>query len=460
MPLQEGLIVADRYRLVRSLRAGGMASVWVAHDTLLDAACALKLVDDERRDSAEVRIRFKREAKVAAQLRGPHVVHVFDHGVWDGIPFMAMELLEGEDLAERLHRLGPLDGASTQRIVAQVARALARAHALGIVHRDLKPENVFLVSTDDGEMVKVLDFGIAHHHEYSLRDKTTKTGSFLGTPYYMSPEQARGDAVDHRSDLWSLAVITWECLLGKPPFESEVLGRLFGMIMYDPLPVPSQVSSTLPAEFDDWWQRASARNRDERFQSAKELSDALALALHIERPTSVPSVLPQTGEFVQQTPVGTRAPQPSNSRTPHPVSRTSIVPPNIIKPKRRYHVLAAIVASFALGALAFNRVHNSTVDAAMPSAGSTLRSSAAGASVDTRPAEPRPEPVVAPTANDVIAVEQLPRVDHPKPAKGVTQRRAEPAKSGKVRPRPVRPDRLKPSQVQVNKPDDSADYGI
>jgi serine/threonine protein kinase len=293
MELTEGVVVAGRYRLVRRLATGGMGAVWLAHDNLLDAACALKLVDEEKRDSEEVRVRFEREARAAAQLRGAHVVDVFDHGIWEGIAYIAMEHLEGEDLAERLERVGRLEYEAVHRIIAQVSRALTRAHALGIVHRDLKPENIFLVASDDGEVAKVLDFGIARHQEYSLQDRRTKTGTFMGTPYYMSPEQARGEDVDYRSDLWALGVITWQCLIGKPPFESEALGALLGMIMYDPIPLPSSLDPSLPTAFDQWWQRATSRDREQRFQSAKELSDALGRALALKQPTVVQSLPPR-----------------------------------------------------------------------------------------------------------------------------------------------------------------------
>jgi serine/threonine protein kinase len=274
-----------------------MGKVWLAHDRLLDSPCALKLIDDDKAKSEEVRVRFSREAKVAAQLRGAHVVDVFEHGEWDGTPFIAMEFLDGEDLATRLERVGRLPAAETYRIVAHVARALARAHAYGIVHRDLKPENVFLVPGDDGEVAKVLDFGIAKHDQYSLTDKATKTGSLLGTPYYMSPEQARGKGIDHRSDLWSLGVIAFQCLTGAPPFESEALGELMGLILYEELPKPSAREPSLPAAVDEWWAKAAARDRDLRFSSAKELADALGVALGLAQNVAVPSVLPGRTSF-------------------------------------------------------------------------------------------------------------------------------------------------------------------
>jgi serine/threonine-protein kinase len=281
--LQPDVLVKERYRLVRPLAAGGMGSVWLARDTSLDVDCAMKFIDDAMLSSNEVRARFPREAKVAAQIRSPHVVDVFEYGVWDERPYIAMEYMEGEDLAQRLARYGLLDAESTYRIVAHVARALSRAHARGIVHRDLKPENVFLVDGDAGEVAKVLDFGIAQHNVYSLKDKATKTGSCVGTPFYMSPEQARAGTVDHRSDLWSLAVITFQCLSGRPPFSSSSLGALFGQIMYDPIPDPSVVAPHLPESLNEWWRKATERDPDARFQSAAELSDSLAVALGLQR---------------------------------------------------------------------------------------------------------------------------------------------------------------------------------
>ncbi|MFZ5890402.1 MAG: protein kinase domain-containing protein [Myxococcota bacterium] len=297
MDRTEGVLVAGRYRLVRKLGAGGMGAVWLAHDISLDSACALKLIDDEKAQSEEVRVRFEREARAAAQLRGAHVVDVFDHGEWEGTLYIAMEYLQGEDLGARLERVGRLDPASTYRVVAHVARALVRAHANGIVHRDLKPENIFLVQGDEEEIAKVLDFGIAKHDAYSLHDKATRTGSFLGTPFYVSPEQARGKSTDFRSDLWSLGIIVFQCLTGRPPFESEALGELMGLILYEELPRPSARNPELPATLDAWWERAAARDRELRFQSAKELADALGHALGLSRQVAIPSIAPRRPSY-------------------------------------------------------------------------------------------------------------------------------------------------------------------
>jgi len=291
-PLAPGIVIAERYRLERKLGAGGMGSVWLAADMSLSSTCAIKLVDPDKVGNEEVRVRFQREARAAAQIRSANVVDVFDHGLWLDMPFIVMEHLEGEDLGARLERQGRLDLRQTYDIVSQVSRALVRAHAMGIVHRDLKPENIFLVPGDDHEVAKVLDFGIAKLDQYSLRDKTTKTGSFMGTPYYMSPEQARGKNIDWRSDLWALGIIVFQCLTGKPPFESEALGDLMGMILYDPIPRITDRDPSLPPELEDFWQRAINRDRELRFQSAKELADALAETCILDR-REVPTLPPR-----------------------------------------------------------------------------------------------------------------------------------------------------------------------
>jgi serine/threonine protein kinase len=270
-----------------------MGSVWLATHLGLGIPCAVKFVEGEWRRQPEMVARFEREAKVEAQLRSPHVVHVLDHGVWNGTPYIAMELLQGESVADRLDRVGRLPLAATHRLVAHVARALTRAHAIGIVHRDLKPDNVYLVPDDDGEIAKVLDFGVAKWTSDWAVNSVTKTGLLVGTPLYMSPEQARGTKeIDFRADLWSLAVITFQCMTGELPFLSEGLGDLLAKIMFEPIPVPSNIVPGLPEGFDAWWARASSRDIETRFQSAKELSDELAIALGITGAATVAAAPP------------------------------------------------------------------------------------------------------------------------------------------------------------------------
>jgi eukaryotic-like serine/threonine-protein kinase len=278
--LVENAVVAGRFKLERLLGRGGMGSVWQAQHLGLDIPCAVKFIEGEFATMQEAHVRFEREAKAAAQLRSPHVVQILDHGLWEGRPYIAMELLEGEDLGKRIQRAGRLHPAELNTVLAQVCRALGKAHTLGIVHRDLKPDNIFLVRDDDREIAKVLDFGIAKSKSSDLvTGSNTRTGAMLGTPYYMSPEQAQGTkAVDSRSDLWSLAVIAYQCITGRLPFESEALGDLLIKIIVSPIPVPSQVAH-VPPGFDAWFARAASRDPSHRFQTAKEFSDSLALAV-------------------------------------------------------------------------------------------------------------------------------------------------------------------------------------
>ncbi len=279
-----GAVVAKRFRLIRELGTGNMGSVWLAHHLGLDAKCAVKLMANAALNDASSRTRFQLEAKAIATLQSPNIVRVLDYDVDEDTPFIAMELLEGEELAVRLYRLGCLDANATHHIVAQIARGLSKAHGAGIVHRDLKPENIFLARTDDGEIAKLLDFGIAKA-AFPGADTGTLAGAVLGTPQYMSPEQVRGASdIDHRADLWSLAVVAFECLLGRLPFDSQTLGDVFAQIVADPMPVPSRVAPPgvrIPPAFDRWWARAASRDVAGRFTSAQELSDALGKALGI-----------------------------------------------------------------------------------------------------------------------------------------------------------------------------------
>jgi serine/threonine protein kinase len=275
-----GTLVARRFRLVRELGRGNMGTVWLADHETLGVRCAVKFSSvDAERDPA-YRERFEREARSVAKLDSPNVVRVLDYDVFDGVPFLAMEWLSGEDLESRLRRVRRLRASEVHRLVTQVARGLERAHAAGIVHRDLKPGNIFLARSDRGEVAKILDFGLAKVTSVEGGEAMTQAGAVLGTPLYMSPEQARSVSdIDHRSDLWSLGVVTYECLLGKLPFDGPSLGEVFARIMFEPIPVPSAIDPDVPPAFDRWWARAACREVDGRFTSAREMADALGCAL-------------------------------------------------------------------------------------------------------------------------------------------------------------------------------------
>lgn len=272
----EDRVIAGRYRIVSKFGEGGMGSVWRAEHLTLGSEIAIKLIDPTVAKHPEVRARFMREAQAAAQLRSPHVVQILDYGIDEDTPFIAMELMEGESLADRLEHGGRLSPVDTSRIVTEVARALGKAHEAGIVHRDLKPDNIFLVKNDDVEIAKVLDFGVAKVTAFGSESAgMTSTGAVLGTPYYMSPEQAEGlKDLDHRTDLWALAVIAYECLLGVRPFVGDTLGAVFLSICTRPKPTPSLVSE-VPPGFDAWFDKGTSRVVADRFTTARELAQAL-----------------------------------------------------------------------------------------------------------------------------------------------------------------------------------------
>jgi serine/threonine-protein kinase len=265
-----------------------MGAVWEGRHSSLGTRVAIKFIDAEYAESQEARTRFDNEARAAATIQSKHAIQIYDHGVSDdGKPYIVMELLNGEPLDQRIERTQRLTLQDTTRIIRQVARALQRAHERGIVHRDLKPENIFLVRTpdEDDEIAKVLDFGIAKFKRLDGMGQSggvsssTKTGAVLGTPFYMSPEQARGlREVDHRTDLWSLGVIAFKCVSGVLPFEGVSVGDLLVKICTSAPPIPSHVVPGLPTSFDAWFARALEREPSRRFSSAQELADALAYA--------------------------------------------------------------------------------------------------------------------------------------------------------------------------------------
>jgi serine/threonine-protein kinase len=286
LPPTSSVLVAGKYQLVRRIGQGGMGSVWEGRHASLGTRVAIKFIEADYAENGEARSRFDREARAAASIQSKHAIQIFDHGVTeDGKPYIVMEMLSGEPLDKRIQRLGRMSLQDTARVLQQVGRALAQAHEKGIVHRDLKPENIFLVEDEDDEIAKVLDFGIAKIQggaEGAGLTSSTKTGAVLGTPYYMSPEQARGlRNVDHRTDVWSIGVIAFRAVTGVLPFEGESVGDLLVKICTSPIPVPSQQLPGLPPAFDTWFARALDREPSRRFATIAEATEALAYAAGI-----------------------------------------------------------------------------------------------------------------------------------------------------------------------------------
>jgi len=287
-----GGLIGGRFRLEQPLGRGAMGSVWTAWHTTLNVRVAIKFIGTELAAREDLRSRFEQEAQAAARIDSPHVVRVIDHGVDEtGRPYIAMEMLRGQSLADRLKQEPVLSVALLARIITHTAKGLAKAHKLGIIHRDIKPENLFLSEDDEeGVVVKVLDFGIAKATTFGGKAHQTGTGHLMGTPHYMSPEQALGNKqIDHRSDLYSLGVVAYRCLTGAVPFESGGLGALIVAITTQPHAPLSSRRPDLGTILDPWFAGALSKDPDQRFQNARDLARAFVEAARALDPNAVAS---------------------------------------------------------------------------------------------------------------------------------------------------------------------------
>jgi serine/threonine-protein kinase len=278
-----GTLLVGKYRVAREIGRGGMAAVYEAEQLSLGKKVAVKILASELAASTIVIERFFREARAAASVKSPYIVDVYDSGrLDDGRPFIAMELLEGESLYDRMARVRIIDVDTTIRVIVHTARGLVKAHGAGIVHRDLKPENIFLTKGEDGDDVcKILDFGLAKFYapvnpEEKAAKRLTREGAVFGTPAYMSPEQVKGQGnVDHRADLWALGCMAYECLIGRPVWNMDQgVAMTFASIATGPIPVPSAARGDLPPALDAWFKKCLERDPAKRYQSARELADA------------------------------------------------------------------------------------------------------------------------------------------------------------------------------------------
>jgi len=276
--MRAGEHVTPQVRLVRPIGAGGMGAVWVAEHLALKTEVAVKFILAGREQDSEARERFSREAEAAAQVKSPHVTQIFDHGLTeDGVPFIVMEMLEGEDLARYLHTHHRLPLREVSAFVTQICRALGRAHARGLIHRDVKPANIFLCDVGTSErFVKLLDFGVAKMVGDS--STATKSGSLTGTPVYMAPEQLLGARdLDHRADLWSVAVVAYEMMVGRRPLNEENAAAIGVRLHTRGMPRPSdglpELTRATADALDKWFAKAWAIDPKQRFDTALALAE-------------------------------------------------------------------------------------------------------------------------------------------------------------------------------------------
>ncbi|HMJ53001.1 MAG TPA: serine/threonine-protein kinase [Polyangiaceae bacterium] len=278
-----GEVVGGKWRVGALIGRGGMGAVYEGTNTSIGKKVALKFIDAEFARNVDIASRFQREAEAASLVESAHIVHIFDSGTTDaGLPYIVMELLRGEDLRGRINRLGRIACEEAVHIVAQTLRGLHRAHEAGIVHRDLKPDNVFLVDRDDDPLfAKIVDFGISKMMRRpgdpaGNAGTLTRQGVVLGTPFYMSPEQAQAFAdLDLRTDLWSLGAILFECLGGRPPHTGDAYEQIIISICTTDAPDIRSLDPNVPAPLAQFVARALQRDRTLRFQTAKEMLQAL-----------------------------------------------------------------------------------------------------------------------------------------------------------------------------------------
>ncbi len=291
MQLAPGNTIAECIRLDQLLKDGGIGSFWVGTYLPEQVPALVRLVSGEvASHNPGIRVSLEREAKVAVQLVNPHIVKVLEHGeLDDGGLFLATELLEGESLGERLELDGALNMDEAEQIVSQSAAALTVAHKRGVVHRKITPDNIFLVhSPEEPEdfSVKVLELGVGRPAHLPGLSALTSAAETVGTPEYMSPEQALGDRpVDYRADLWALAVVTYQMITGRVPFVGSTLKTLCHSISSGAFSAPSNFRKDIPTELDKWFRRAFNPRAVERFSSAQQMTDDFANAVDSLRQT-------------------------------------------------------------------------------------------------------------------------------------------------------------------------------
>lgn len=438
-----GCVLAGKYRLEMLLGQGGMGFVWSAYNLELELPVAIKLLRTGK-NSPQFAERLRFEARAAARLVHPSIVRVFDVALTDGgDPFIVMELLTGETLADALRR-GPLSGVRAVQLLLPIADALALAHAHGIVHRDLKPDNVFLSTDGERLQPKLLDFGIAKlGHSTTPAAKLTEDGIVLGSPHYMSPEQVSGEDVDHRSDIWSFCVLLYKVLTGFVPFDGADKRAVMDSILRDepaPLPAAAEVDGELARLLRSGIRKDPAQRPGSIRELARELAHWLLSQGVVEdangtslsgkwlvaaaRPTVPCGPLatgqaehdtdPQVRTFTSQPPVAPQRAQPMSTPAP--------------RRRRSREVLAALALLFVTGGLAWAdsaRAPEPKTEPALGAAREPPPAPASSARVSIAAPAPRPmSKVAAPTA----AAAPSSSTNAPPP-------RAAPAKA---RPRPER----------------------
>ncbi|MFP2932550.1 serine/threonine protein kinase, partial [Pyxidicoccus sp. 3LG] len=273
-----GQVLDGRYKIESVLGQGGMGMVFRATQTSVQRPVAVKTLNPSLAAAPQFFERFRREAEIASRLRHPNVITIFDFGrAPDGTCYFVMELLQGESLKEMVKREGPMSLRRAVSLIEQATQGLAHAHAEGCVHRDLKPHNIMVQQLSGKDFVKVLDFGLVKAMEAEEEEQLTSTGQVLGTPQYMPPEQAGGEAVDPRSDLYSMAGVLYFCLTGSSPYGANTVRKALTASLTQPVPAVNskRQGAPVPTALDAFFKKALSPEKEDRYQNAQEFTDAM-----------------------------------------------------------------------------------------------------------------------------------------------------------------------------------------
>lgn len=421
-----------RYRIVRQIGAGGMSSVYEAEHVDLGKRVALKALLPHFEGSEEVRARMLREGKAASSIRHPHVVDISDVGESQGVTYLVMELLEGEDLSGRLRRRGALGVAETADVLVPVMAGLAAAHAVGVLHRDLKPGNIFITRGPYGEEVpKLVDFGIAKNLTLSEAKPLTETGRVVGTPYYMSPEQVTASPnLDGRSDVYSMGVILYHCLCGEAPFRGESLYTVMTDVVQGSFQTIDTVRPDLPADLRRVVMTAMATAPDHRWPTVSQLGlEVSAFASPRVRDHWAPifsgvSSTPKAAEAAGPVPVE------ATLHTGQVSAPFEVPTPDLPTRARPLPWVAIVLLLFVLGGGAWWWTGRHAADPIE--------------SAEPMPAEPAPSPPGAPPVEAEAAKDAIP------PPRRSAEREAEARAPERVEPKKARPARRRPSPPRRN----------
>ncbi|MDY7230636.1 serine/threonine protein kinase [Hyalangium rubrum] len=371
-----GTVLDGRYKIESVLGQGGMGMVFRATQTSVQRPVAVKTLNPALAAAPTFFERFRREAEVASRLRHPNVITIYDFGrAQDNTCYYVMELLEGESLKEIVKRDGPMSLRRAVNIMEQAARGLAHAHAENCVHRDLKPHNIMVQQLDGKDFVKVLDFGLVKALEQEEEEQLTSTGQVLGTPQYMPPEQAGGEVVDQRSDLYSLTGVLYYCLTGTSPYGANTVRKALTAALTQTVPPVNSKRQGAPvsAELDAFMQKGLAREKEDRFQSAEEFIDAMLDAVADLSPEQM-DARPSGGATAREGGSGSRPSGVSGARK-SPGSASSARPSKASANSNRSAPSNVIVSRSAVG-----------------SAPSASRPRASGGTSQRAPAPPPPAP--------------------------------------------------------------------